>query len=52
MRDAYDAAWTRVGDGSGFFSPVNDLPPVATGSHIDTQPTGGKFDEGYGVRRG
>src|SRR3546814_10269211 len=25
----------------------NDLPPVVTGSHLDTQPTGGKFD---GVR--
>jgi len=27
----------------------NDLPPVMTGSHIDTQPTGGKFDGNYGV---
>ena len=27
----------------------NDLPPVVTGSHIDTQPTGGKFDGNYGV---
>lgn len=25
------------------------LPPVAAGSHIDTQPTGGKFDGNYGV---
>jgi len=24
-------------------------PPVATGSHIDTQPSGGKFDGNYGV---
>ena len=23
---------------------VTPLPPVMTGSHIDTQPTGGKFD--------
>ena len=30
----------------------NDLPPVATGSHIDTQPTGGKFDGCYGVLAG
>src|SRR5690625_786795 len=29
-----------------------DLPPVATGSHIDTQPTGGKFDGCYGVMAG
>lgn len=25
------------------------LPPVVAGSHIDTQPTGGKFDGNYGV---
>jgi N-carbamoyl-L-amino-acid hydrolase len=30
----------------------NDLPPVVTGSHIDTQPTGGKFDGNYGVLAG
>ena len=30
----------------------NDLPPVATGSHIDTQPTGGRFDGCYGVLAG
>jgi N-carbamoyl-L-amino-acid hydrolase len=29
-----------------------DLPPVATGSHIDTQPTGGKFDGCFGVLAG
>lgn len=27
-------------------------PPVATGSHLDTQPTGGKFDGVYGVLAG
>ena len=27
----------------------NQLPPVVAGSHIDTQPTGGKFDSNYGV---
>ena len=27
-------------------------PPVTTGSHIDTQPTGGKFDGNYGVLAG
>ena len=26
-----------------------DLPPVLSGSHIDSQPTGGKFDGAYGV---
>ncbi|MFM0322575.1 Zn-dependent hydrolase [Caballeronia glebae] len=30
----------------------DDLPPVMTGSHIDTQPTGGKFDGNYGVLAG
>jgi beta-ureidopropionase / N-carbamoyl-L-amino-acid hydrolase len=30
----------------------DDLPPVVTGSHIDTQPTGGKFDGNYGVLSG
>jgi N-carbamoyl-L-amino-acid hydrolase len=28
------------------------LPPVATGSHLDTQPTGGKFDGVFGVLAG
>ncbi len=30
----------------------NALPPVLTGSHIDTQPPGGKFDGCYGVMAG
>jgi N-carbamoyl-L-amino-acid hydrolase len=29
-----------------------DLPPVLVGSHIDSQPTGGKFDGAYGVLAG
>ena len=29
-----------------------DLPPVMTGSHLDTQPHGGKFDGVYGVLAG
>jgi len=29
-----------------------DLAPVATGSHLDTQPTGGKFDGVFGVPGG
>ncbi len=28
------------------------LPPVMTGSHLDSQPTGGKFDGAYGVLAG
>jgi N-carbamoyl-L-amino-acid hydrolase len=30
----------------------NALPPIMTGSHIDTQPTGGKFDGCLGVLAG
>lgn len=30
----------------------NDLAPVMTGSHLDTQPTGGKFDGIYGCLAG
>jgi N-carbamoyl-L-amino-acid hydrolase len=29
-----------------------DAPPVVTGSHLDTQPSGGKFDGVYGVLAG
>jgi len=41
--------------GNGFMRRPgrNDsLPPIMTGSHIDTQPTGGKFDGNYGVLAG
>ena len=30
----------------------DSLPPVVTGSHLDTQPTGGRFDGVYGVLAG
>jgi N-carbamoyl-L-amino-acid hydrolase len=30
----------------------DDLPPVVAGSHLDTQPHGGKFDGVYGVLAG
>ena len=30
----------------------NSLAPVGTGSHLDTQPTGGRFDGVYGVLAG
>ena len=30
----------------------NDLAPVITGSHLDSQPTGGRFDGVYGVLSG
>ncbi|MBV9533759.1 MAG: Zn-dependent hydrolase, partial [Bradyrhizobium sp.] len=28
---------------------INDLPPIGIGSHLDTQPKGGKFDGILGV---
>ncbi|WP_342051899.1 MULTISPECIES: Zn-dependent hydrolase [unclassified Cupriavidus] len=43
----------RVGNIFGRRAGRNDsLPPVMTGSHIDTQPTGGKFDGCFGVLAG
>jgi acetylornithine deacetylase/succinyl-diaminopimelate desuccinylase-like protein len=30
----------------------NDLPPVMMGSHLDTQPTGGRYDGILGVISG
>ena len=41
--------------GNGFMRRAGrnkTLPPIMTGSHIDTQPTGGKFDGNYGVLAG
>ncbi|MCP4514859.1 MAG: Zn-dependent hydrolase [Delftia sp.] len=41
--------------GNGFMrrpGRANSLPPIMTGSHIATQPTGGKFDGNYGVLAG
>ena len=54
---AKDAGMTIVIDkiGNGFMrrdGRNNALPPIMTGSHIDTQPTGGKFDGNYGVLAG
>lgn len=43
----------RIGNGFLRRPGLDDsLPPVMTGSHIDTQPTGGKFDGNYGVLAG
>jgi N-carbamoyl-L-amino-acid hydrolase len=54
---ARDAGMSVVIDkiGNGFMRRPgrnNTLPPIMTGSHIDTQPTGGKFDGNYGVLAG
>lgn len=43
----------KIGNGFLRRAGKNDaLPPIVTGSHIDTQPTGGKFDGNYGVLAG
>lgn len=43
----------RIGNIFARRAGVRDgLPPIGTGSHIDTQPTGGKFDGNYGVMAG
>ncbi|QOT80078.1 Zn-dependent hydrolase [Cupriavidus basilensis] len=54
MRDAGLAVTVdKVGNIFGRRPGRNDsLPPVMTGSHIDTQPTGGKFDGCFGVLAG
>ncbi len=61
-RDQYDA-WCREagmsievdGIGNIFARRAGTdpaLPPVAMGSHLDSQPSGGKFDGAYGVMAG
>jgi N-carbamoyl-L-amino-acid hydrolase len=57
LKWAKDAGMTVTIDkiGNGFMRRAgrnNALPPIVTGSHIDTQPTGGKFDGNYGVLAG
>ena len=57
LRWAEEAGMTVTIDriGNGFMRRAgrnNSLPPIMTGSHIDTQPTGGKFDGNYGVLAG
>jgi N-carbamoyl-L-amino-acid hydrolase len=42
----------RVGNLFGIRAGTEDLPPVMTGSHIDTVATGGKFDGCLGVLAG
>jgi beta-ureidopropionase / N-carbamoyl-L-amino-acid hydrolase len=54
LRDA--GAFVEI-DGAGNIFAVrrgrrDDAPVVLTGSHVDTQPSGGKFDGNYGVLAG
>lgn len=57
IRWCKEAGCTVTVDGIGNIfarrAGTNDsLPPIMTGSHIDTQPSGGKFDGNYGVMAG
>ena len=57
VRWCEEAGCTVTVDGMGnIFArrPGTDdsLPPIMTGSHLDSQPTGGKFDGAYGVLAG
>lgn len=50
-----DLAVTTDPVGNLFFrmkGRMDDLPPMMTGSHIDSQPAGGKFDGAFGVLAG
>lgn len=52
---ALDLAVTTDPAGNLFFRMAgrrDDLAPVMTGSHIDSQPAGGKFDGAFGVLAG
>ncbi len=43
----------RSGTSSGAaLGAIQGGAPIVAGSHIDTQPTGGKFDGNYGVLAG
>ena len=41
--------YDRVGNQFGLLEPVPDAPYVLVGSHLDSQPFGGRFDGAYGV---
>lgn len=42
----------EIGNVTGIYSGIKDLPPVMMGSHIDTVGTGGLYDGNYGVLAG
>jgi N-carbamoyl-L-amino-acid hydrolase len=57
VRWAAERGFTACQDGIGNLFVRRDgtgpaLAPVMTGSHLDSQPTGGKFDGAYGVLAG
>lgn len=56
VRQARSMGWAvEIDDCANLFfrrAGRSDLPPVMTGSHVDTQPVGGKLDGAYGVVAG
>ncbi|MFF7161230.1 M20 family metallo-hydrolase [Streptomyces sp. NPDC008086] len=44
-----DVRHDRVGNQFGLFTVVPGAPYVLTGSHLDSQPLGGRYDGAYGV---
>ena len=63
MARAMLLGWAQARGFAGSVDPIGNLfirrrgrdrgaAPVVTGSHLDTQPTGGKFDGSYGVLAG
>lgn len=47
-----DVSIDRIGNIFGVRPGRTDLPPVMTGSHIDSVATGGRYDGNYGVMAG
>lgn len=47
-----DVEIDAIGNVFATYAGTTDLPPVATGSHIDTVRTGGLYDGNYGVLAG
>lgn len=45
----FDVRFDRIGNQFGLYTFVPGAPYVLLGSHLDSQPLGGKFDGAYGV---
>jgi beta-ureidopropionase / N-carbamoyl-L-amino-acid hydrolase len=45
----FDVRYDRVGNQFGLLTTVSGAPYVLTGSHLDSQPLGGRYDGAYGV---
>ena len=45
----FTVAYDRIGNMFGLYELVPDAPYVLAGSHLDSQPRGGRYDGAYGV---